>query len=242
MFQITSSDRVLAPLARFAVLLSLASAPIATHAAEETGYTVPVTFALRNGWGGYCDFFASPSCERVDEGLRPLYPYSPVHSEYIWVFVGNVPDGEGPGTPGGVGGIRFGIEYPEELGITSWTLCTGGAEIPQADEGGTWPDSGTGNAVTFSGGCYDPVIKDELALVGVFTYTAQTDGYLRIVDDPRFGKVEVNDCALTYSEPCDEALGWVGLRHDGPVGYNPCGVECAVPVAEASWSRLKTLY
>ncbi len=51
----------------------------------------------------------------------------------------------------GIGGLQFGIEY-ENVEIQGWGLCTGGSEIPEAG----WPRSGTGNAVTWPGGCYDP--------------------------------------------------------------------------------------
>jgi len=93
---------------------------------------------------------------------------------WVWVVMS-----DGDMYPDGLGGIQFGIEH--EKALQGWSLCTGGSEIPEDG----WPNSGTGNAATWGGGCYYP--PGENAVVGVFPVTDGSAGWMDIIGDPRIG-------------------------------------------------------
>jgi len=140
------------------------------------------------------------------------------------------------GWPEGIGGIQFGIEYAFENGqVTSWTLCSGGSEVPEAG----WPASGTGNAVTWMAGCHVP--PGEVAFVGAFlVYTESfgepVTGWLRITADPRVGQALVADCETNLAEVCSDALvTWTA----GESLPDVCGACIATPTRSTSWGELK---
>ena len=148
---------------------------------------------------------------------------------FVWIVLSN----EG-GFPNGVGGARFGVEYDLVGAVIPWALCTGGSEI--SEDG--WPASGTGNAVTWSGGCYDP--PSQVAVIGYLTADDGASGFCNVIGDPRVGFAQYSDCLPTEFELCPENLGGCDLA----VGCTPvCGDHCEVtPVEEMSWGKIKSLY
>ncbi len=162
---------------------------------------------------------------------------------FTWILVGGVPDVDGE--HGGIGGLQFGIQYEPTVEVWVWTLCTGGSEIPQDDVDGVWPESGTGNAVTWYDGCYTVTENyDGLTRVGFFTMYPGSHGGIRIMNDPRIGQGEALDCAGHEIRLCRSLYGKAVLHPDdglcyqynyGPYWQNclPCGHKCAIPVLKS---------
>jgi hypothetical protein len=222
-------------------ILLLASMALGSAAAAQFPYTLDFHFAP--GIGHCQDGLAEDyilSCDYLDPSFND---FGGQHS-IVWVIVGGVPDGTTFGESGGVGGLQFGIEYSEGTVVSSWTLCSGGSQIPQQNEGGTWPSSGTGNAVTFSGGCKTVTAnEDGLTKVGYFTIQPRSSpGVIRFTEDPRIGMALAADCAATPIRICRESLGVGDLTVGGSGGTNVCGTLCAVPVREATWGSIKAAY
>jgi hypothetical protein len=166
-----------------------------------------------------------------------------------FLIVGGIPDfvpGGGSGDDsGGIGAVQFGIEYDPTIQIINAALCTGGAEIGQNDGLGVWPASGTGNAVTWSGGCIKSTDNDDNMLkVMAFTVASPTGaGTLRVTGDPRApidGAALFTDCAAVPARVCPQS--WGSLTMSGDPGFNPCGLTCAVPVKGTSWTEVKSLF
>lgn len=181
------------------------------------------------------------SCATIDNDLND-YSGAP---NYAWVMVGGVPDGTGPGAPGGIGGLQFGIMYDASFIVEGWSLCTGGSEIPQTDLGGAWPDSGRGNAVTWAGGCY--LVEDNsegVTRVGFFTVNSGSDGMIRITEDPRTQEATAAGCDTMSLRLCRQLLGrgyaFGGGERAGD--GQTCGFMCAVPTRDTSWGALKAIY
>lgn len=123
------------------------------------------------------------------------------------------------------------------LSVDSWIRCTGpsGAELPQDDAGGTWPESGTGNAIAW-GGCYDPL--GENAKIGLFLLNAgAVSGSMETTVDPRDG------AGIAAYTDCDvftwEILGLADIDFD--TGSEPA---CYVAPAtlETSWGLIKSMF
>jgi hypothetical protein len=161
-------------------------------------------------------------------------PGSPDGS-FIWVMMSH------SGVfPAGIGGAQFGIQYSDDLFSIGWTLCTGGSEISQAG----WPDSGTGDAVTWAGGCYNPT--GEVAKVGYVTVLDGTIGSFAIIGDPRLADLPVEDqvqwadCNAAVWSVCPENRGFDDNIGDGT---NPdCDACPGTPVQETSWGAIKSLF
>jgi hypothetical protein len=171
----------------------------------------------------------------LDDGdCGDLVSSLPVAGEaFVWVVASR----EG-GFPQGVGGMQFGIEY-SGLTVVGWTLCTGGSEISQAG----WPDSGTGNAVTWSGGCYSS--PGTRARIGYISILDGSQGSFSVTGDPRLNPVGVEwaDCDAVVWQLCVENLG--GIADLSAVGDVPpnCGDHCPIiPVEDHSWGQIKNLY
>jgi hypothetical protein len=151
---------------------------------------------------------------------------------FIWVVASHT----GP-FPDGIGGIQFGIQYSGDLFSIGWALCTGGSEIAQAG----WPDSGTGDAVTWSGGCYVPT--GEVAKIGYLTVLDATVGSFAIIGDPRLAPpddVAWADCSAVVWTICPENRGSDDNVGDGTV---PDCDSCPVtPLQEVSWGAIKSLF
>jgi len=182
---------------------------------------------------------AALSCSAIDPDAND-YSGQP---NFMWVLVGAVPEGVGPGAPGGIGGVQFGIAYDFDVAPSGWTLCSGGSEIQQDNLEGTWPESGTGNAITFGGGCkLVTENSDGVTRVGFFNVTATT-GTAWFVPDPRTGVAEAADCDTSptilckalYSSTADAVI-------DGGGGFSACGISCTNPTRTSTWGDLKGLY
>jgi len=117
---------------------------------------------------------------------------------FLWIVANRV-----GGFLEGIGGAEFGISH--EGSVEGWTLCTGGSEIPS--EG--WPDSGTGNAVTWPGGCYEP--PAETARIGYLSLSGGNSGEFSARPDPRIGAALISTCTPTSEEICATHLGSVDL-------------------------------
>jgi hypothetical protein len=181
------------------------------------------------------------SCGAIDNDLND-YDGAP---NFGWLLVGGIPEGTGGGAPGGIGGIQFGISYDETFVVGSWTLCTGGSQIPQDDLMGTWPESGTGNAATWAGGCHlvdqNP---DGLTAIGFLEVDANSNGVIDIMGDPRIGEALAADCAASALRICDQLLGR-GFAFGGGERAGEgvtCGFMCAVPTRSTSWGAIKSLF
>ncbi len=167
-------------------------------------------------------------CDGLGNDGFPNYAYA------IGVYVSR----EG-GWPNGIGGLQFGIEYDVEgADVVVWTLCTGGAEIP----GPGWPASGTGNAVTYPGGCHVP--EGEVVLVGVLLFMRydfeDLIGHVRVTADPRIGQAIYADCDPTSYEICEPNMAsWTFATDVVPLCGNYCG---GTPVEETTWGGIKSQY
>lgn len=148
----------------------------------------------------------------------------------MFFYVGLMREG---GFPIDVGGAQFGITYDATVTVTNWALCTGGGEIPEAG----WPDSGTGNAVTWGGGCYGP--PAEMGRIGFFVTRPPFEGVMSLTPDPRIGKALWATCDAELFELCDENLQSTEISG---VVSSICGDGCAVPTEFGTWSRLKRLH
>ncbi len=188
------------------------------------------------------------NCGMVYTNGRDYGAYTPV---FVWVLIGNVP----PCTPdgGGVGGVRFGIEYEPTVLLSGWAVCAG-AEVP----GFGWPGSGTGNAITWQGGCKCVTANtDGMTKVGFFQCNPGSMGGLWITEDPQVGYAQAADCAPIGFRICRHLMGSCVLHPSNDpcdvyfaeqgLGYavspcNPCGGKCALPTQESTWGSIKSLY
>ncbi len=190
----------------------------------EANFNLAITGASYSGCGDpLFDFIDASACsDLTTPGLDG--------TAFVWIVATH----EGGFTGGGIGGAQFGIEY---TGVTQngWTLCTGGSEIPD----GTWPASGSGNAVTWSEGCYAP--SGGAARVGFFSVADGDAGDMAVTTDPRIGEAQWADCAAALYTICENNLASAALV----AGTVPvCGDRCEgeVPTIDASWAQIKALY
>ena len=100
-----------------------------------------------------------------------------------------------------------------------------------------WPDTGTGNAVTYTGGCYNPA--GSAARVGYLSIGNGNSGFVNLVNDPRIDNALYTDCDATEVTICLGNLGDADLS----AGTSPtCGDACATPTVETSWGQIKALF
>jgi hypothetical protein len=229
--------------------MGLAAVAIAAGVAQagdaEFPYTINTFFTGPNYTGCTGEplvMDANLSCDALQTSAVDM-PGAPI---FLWLIVGGVPDGIGGGAPGGIGGIQFGMSH-DLSSPPSWTLCTGGAQIPQDDPVGgmQWPSTPvSGNAITWGGGCYlVQENEDGMTKIGWLTINPGATGVVTLTGDPRIDGVALAaDCAATESRICAQSLGRGDASVDGTEGLNTCGFLCAVPVAETSWGSLKSLY
>jgi len=151
---------------------------------------------------------------------------------FLWIVASR----EG-GFGGGIGGAQFGMTH--SVAASGWTLCTGGSEIPE----GGWPASGTGNAVTWSGGCYQSPGGN--AKIGFLAVNPDNGGSIAITGDPRVaGEAIWADCATDLWRVCPQFLGSDDLASGtspscGDASTGSCEV---VPVRETTWGGVKSLF
>jgi len=137
-----------------------------------------------------------------------------------------------------------------------WSMCTGGSEIPEDG----WPASGTGNAVTWAGGCYDVTENDDgVTKIGFFVIFPDSRGAMWIVEDPRVGYALASDCWPNSYLICRELMGSSVMDPvdapcdeyfaDNGIGYpespcNPCGDTCpqGTPINSTTWGGIKSHY
>lgn len=149
---------------------------------------------------------------------------------FVWIVASR----EGGFNGGGVGGAQFGVEHTG-VETTGWTLCTGGSEIPE----GTWPASGSGNAVTWGGGCYDPA--GSAAKIGFFGVNNGATGTMAVTADPRIAEALWASCDQTTYDICGDNLGGAELASGTTPG---CGDLCegGTPTEGVTWSQVKALF
>lgn len=142
---------------------------------------------------------------------------------FVWVVASDI-----DGFETGIGAAQFGIGWDEEVGVQGWTICTGGAQIPSP----TWPASGSGNIVSFAGGCYEPTGSN--AKIGYFTVPdGAVDAEMRLLRDPRKDDALLIDCDAFEKALCRGHLGRVTLAEgtiplceEAPCSALPLGACC----------------
>ncbi len=147
-----------------------------------------------------------------------------------------------PGWPAsrGIGACQFGIVYDEDVVVSGWTLCTGGSEIPQNDPLlGSWPESETGNAITWESGEYFQ--SNGFAKVGFFVVAADSFGRMTVNPDPRIGDALIAAGDATVYPIGGEGWSSADIAGDG-AGDGRRACDEATPVQNASWSAIKSLY
>jgi hypothetical protein len=140
---------------------------------------------------------------------------------FLWIVVSSDNGFEGGTGPYGIGGVQFGLEH--DLDIDMWASCTGGLEIPSA----TWPASGSGNAVTWTGDqCYVPA--GDNARIGYLALPTGDVGQISLVPDPRTGELALTDCGQHMFAICpgnagsaDLSVGTVPECEDHPLSPAP---------------------
>jgi len=148
---------------------------------------------------------------------------------FVWIVVADINE---------VGGIQFGVEYGGGVSIAAWTLCTGGSQIP---EEGRWPASGSGNAITWTQGCWNG--SGNLAKVGFFYVRTGSSGTMSFIPDPRNNELKWAECGETDPALYDFCTrnGEASLGASG--GVLPNGCVCTVGfVEERSWGTIKSTY
>ncbi len=171
---------------------------------------------------------SEPEFEAIDAGSCADLVSEPTGGPgFLWCVASR----EG-GFPDGIGGIQFGVEHDLGAGLP-WSLCTGGSEIPEPG----WPDSGTGNAITWSAGCYHPI--GFAARIGYLSPEPDDVGIIELTPDPRIALAVYADCSAVLYEMCEANLGSAELA-DGTTPV--CGENCEIPIRETSWGAIKSLF
>lgn len=224
------------------IMVSLAGVAPPAESAPSDG----VKFALH--WTGICDKCIPDVC-----GSSPN-SYGLPCSEFD-TQIGYIPGAQfgylvivGADSTAGVSGLQFGITLDQEAwGWTSgnWTLCAD-MESPHASVGGApWPQSGSGNRVTWTG-CERTTFGEDgvRAVVGAWflsSYYGEYQGSFAVTPDstladPAFILI---DCA--QQESAIKTKGGV-LSTMAGAGYNPCLADTTVSVTASTWGRLKTRF
>jgi hypothetical protein len=204
---------------RFVLCLVALMLPVAAFAQADGNANINVVVTLPDYAGCAAGLpFEELTCEDLVSGTVEGTAFS-------WIFMS-----DGDMYPDGIGGIQFGVDYTKT--VIGWTLCTGGSEIPEDG----WPNTGTGNAATWAGGCYFPA--GENALVGFFTVADGASGAMNVTMDPRIGMAMWSDCQPFSQEFYPELLGGVDNAAPGPPNCD----EFVVPTIESSWGQIKASY
>lgn len=186
---------------------------------------------------------AALNCSMINPNGVDVGGFAP---NFAWVIVGGVPEYEaGSPAAGGIGGIQFGVTYEPSVVVGGWSLCTGGSEIPSGTGPGEvqWPGSGSGNAITWAGGCKEVLANPNgMTRVGFFTINPGSGGFLFLDEDPRIERAQAADCDAQIFRICTQALGYAQTTPGGTGGQSTCGYICPVPTVESSWSSIKAKY
>jgi hypothetical protein len=175
-----------------------------------------------------------------NQSLAPAY-----HFVYLLVVNGSTIDG--------VAGVQCGVDFDgvefSGVDVFTWTLC---ATLEFVSTG--WPQDGGGNLITWdaTNRCQltPPGPVGSVGVAGFFYMGAYSNDVMTVTPRPVDGFAKVASCgsvedipfggAPTDNEtPGDTFLGSVVFGSG--IGINPCGRERPVPVAEATWSGVKTL-
>ena len=145
---------------------------------------------------------ATPCDEVVSPPANPGAP----DVVFAWVFASHT---EGFADGGGLGSVRFAVQYDASLTDASFALCSGGSWIIE-DE---FPASGAGIAVTYEGGCTEVPLNN--VRVGYLTLVG-TEGTVSLAADPRIGTARYTSCACeTTFEFLPSLLGSVDITAGG---------------------------
>jgi hypothetical protein len=163
---------------------------------------------------------------------------------WVWIFASGVSDGTKGTAADGIGSIAFGLEYDAGVGPAIWSACHAGTESPQNDKGGTWPESGTGLAVTWPDDCYRVTENDDgLTAIGILTIDPAATGFIDFIEDPRPGAVSATDCSGATFAVCPERRGRAEVTAGGTGGVLGCDETCTQsPVDRRTWSAIKAVY
>jgi hypothetical protein len=168
-----------------------------------------------------------PACSQVN--TRGAFP----GEYYAWVLATSYE---------GIGGLQFGVQYDPAPGagldVLYWTPC-GDLEFNSPG----WPNSGTGNLVTWQGcqlqqpgGPGGGVVT----LAGYFHVSTYGADILKIIPRPVDGVAKIANCVAAESIVPPHRLGTAAFSQGGNVyGFNPCGLF--TPVRPTTWSGIKTL-
>lgn len=170
--------------------------------------------------------------------------------------------GQGPAI--GISGVSFGIDFNGRAGqqngvdpsFTSWVACADGLQFPNDGGFGDFPAPKGGTRITWTlpASCSRQEIGGigVHAVIGSLYVYAYAEDVVRVTPNNNLlsgAEVVIADCAgveTNLSRILAEAgidtfavLGRVHLGGDGSQGYTPCGV---VPVADATWGKIKAMY
>jgi len=226
---------LLAPLAVFFAAFA--------HARENAPVTYSLDLHFSSGsYSGCGGGVVTPAfgCSDIETGNDAIAP--PI---LLSVLLGGVVP-HAAGSFGGIGGVQFGVDYPATVWLGRWTLCTGGAEIPDT----SWPGAGSGNAITWPEGCMPSVPNPAgLVRVGFFTVDAGSTGIIELTGDPRMdGGAWFYDCEAEGYFVCDALLGSANATIGGSPAALGCGGMCEIvnvpdgQTVSTSWGRIKSLY
>jgi hypothetical protein len=211
---------------RIALCLATLVIPVAAFAQDDPAASINVLLTPPS-YSGCGD----PAFNFIDAGSCADLSSSGTGGQgFLWVVLSR------EGGFSGVGGCQFGLNHT--VAASGWTLCTGGSEVPE----GGWPASGTGNAVTWGGGCY--VSPGSNAKIGFLAVNPDNGGSIAITADPRVGSSVWADCDAALWTVCEQYLG----SDDLASGTSPsCGdasaTGCtATPIEETTWGGIKSLF
>jgi hypothetical protein len=213
-----SLRRRLPRVAAFAFLVTLA----APSQAVEGVFFIHVTPASFSGCGAVDA--SSLSCRDI------VSASDSVVDDFAWIVIGDL--------SGEIGGAQFGISYDSGVNVATeaWTLCTGGSQISEPG----WPNSDTGQAITWAGGCAQTG-SDDLAVVGFLYVRSRSSGRIRVIEDPRVGFIGTTSCPPAESFDGCEYNG--SASFGGQNGYVPENCRCAGPPVETgTWTSIKSRY
>lgn len=179
-----------------------------------------------------CDRAPLPPCTAGDSSLAVVGDLNTPYDLYVLVLDGSA--------LAGVGGAAFGIEYGPGVVVSGWTLCAD-LDFSGAPQGSQWPDSGSGNLLTWNvttncqntpaEGDLDYGVTAVLGALHVYSYAAETISITprNYAPTPDFS---VTDCTPERSDPpYPDNAGRVAF---GQVtgGYDPCSPPDTIPPAQ----------
>ena len=148
---------------------------------------------------------------------------------------------------GGITGLKCGLEYDSTPGsgltASAWFLCGSGTETLSAGPQGDWPASGGGNEISWPS-CQGTKIDGEgiHSVAGAFSVYAYANSVFRVTPNRNLAggsSLILTDCAgsLAQIDTTQAIFGRVGFGEG--LGFAPC---LPVPVAAATWGRIKRMY